>query len=204
MAFPGNGTRYVIGGTLAGGERFSFGFYGAAIDAGTTMQAVADGVVVNSLFTAFIAQAKVALNTASAYTTVTTYRYGSGRAAIDTGSAAIASGTGTGASIHPNQTAMCVTLRTALANRRGRGRVFLPANGASMSVAPLFNSALVTPIINAIGPWMDDLNAEVWSTAGTLKTRVRVADADYVPDTMNSRRDRLTSARSRWVFVTPD
>lgn len=206
MAFPGNGTRYVLGGTLPGGERFSTGVYAPAFDESVSMQTVANNnVQSNSLLMGFLnGAARGIIHTGCAYTTLTVYRYGSGRAAVDVGTAAIPNVAGTGAVVHPNQSALCVTLRTTLANRRGRGRMFFPATSGTIANTGLRSATETKAFLDLLGPWLDEINAEVWSTASTSKHRVNRIDADLVTDTIQQRRDRLVSARQTTTIATPD
>lgn len=200
MAFPGNVNRYVVSGTLPGGEAFAFGFYGEATDPSVTMQSLADTIVGNSLFTAFIAAAKSVLR--GSYTTVRTYRYASGTAAVDSGQANIASGTGSGGADLPNPTSLAITLRTAVASRRGRGRVFIPVNGGGMATGTgLFASGTINPIISTFGAWADNLNARVVSERDSTSRPVVRVDADYRPDHVEGRESRLTSPRFGYTFV---
>lgn len=205
MAFPGNGTRYVITGTLPGGEVWSTGIYAPAFDESVTMQSVADAQVqTGSLFLALVAAIKAQLHSGCATTGITVYRYTAGRAAVDVGTAAVPAGVGTASPVHPNQSALCVTLRTTLANRRGRGRMFFPWTGGIIQSTGLIQSSQVLNLLTPLGAWVDQINGEVWSTAGTLKGRVNAVDADLVIDTQNGRRDRLTSARTRVAIANPN
>lgn len=200
MAFPGNVNRYVVSGSLPGNESFAFGFYGEATDPSVTMQSLADSVVTNSLFTGFVSS--LLSRFVGTVQTVRTYRYGSGSAAVDSGQANVASGAGTGGTTCPNYVALCVTLRTANASRRGRGRVYLPFNGVAVGgTTGTWTSANVAPVVSALGAWMDNLNARVVSEAASTSYPVTSVDADYVPDTQRGREGRLSTPRSRYVFV---
>lgn len=205
MAFPGNGIRYVIGGTLPSGEVWSTGVYGSQIGNPNDLQALADGQVQSgSLFLAVVGALRPMLPAGAAVTSITCYRYESGRQATGTATAAVATGGGTGTVVHPNSMAMCVTLRTALANRRGRGRMFFPASGLGLTASALFATNQVTNLLTPLGAWLDQINAEVWSTVGTTKNRVSRIDADLVPDDISSRRDRLRTPRQTVTIATPD
>lgn len=205
MAFPGNGVRIVLEGTMPGNERFATGFFRENIDSGTSMQSAVDSFVAGSSFADVVTALKPFMNTGTTLTTLRGYRYGAGRAATDVGAAAVAGGVGTGTGPHPNQVAMCLTLRTATAGRRGRGRMYLPANGIPLANPTGFASnAQITPLLTALAVFLDAQNAEVWSDADTAKRRVTRIEMDTRPDVLRRRADAMTGIRYGQNIANPN
>jgi hypothetical protein len=201
MAFPGNVNRYVLSGPMAGGERWSAGFYSAPTP-GTSAQALADAFPGLGFYTAFRNAFAALQSSAVGLDRVTVYTYGAGPQATDVGQAAL---TGANSAVTPStpyQSALVLTLRTAVATRRGRGRMFFPCTRPFISVTDgLAPAAEVGTFVNATGAMLDNLAARVVSEADSTSREVIRVDADRVLDTMRSRRDRLQSSRATYVFV---
>lgn len=199
MAFPGNVVRVVLSGILPGGESWSSAFYRAQIDAGTSMQSYADTLVAAPTFTAFVTALKPCMSPGTNINRVQTYRYTSGRAAVDYGSANVTGGTGTGTNAVPNQVCVVLTLRTAIANRTGRGRMYLPATGLLAGADGGFTTTPVTNLVNAAGPMLDGNQAVVLSETATTTNEVLRVDADRTPDTQRSRVNKVVTSRIVWT-----
>jgi hypothetical protein len=113
------------------------------------------------------------------------------------GSMAIA---GSSALQHPKQSCCVMTLRTALATRSGRGRMYLPATGAPMAGTGLMTSATIDAVVDATGAMFSaitdaTIKVVVLSQKTGITTPVVAVDADYVPDTQRRRRNKLVSSR---------
>jgi hypothetical protein len=116
---------------------------------------------------------------------------------LDTG--ASVAGTGTG-DLLPPQTALCITLRTASAGARFRGRVYLPgytegnntatgtlsAAGSSVSFVTAIQSALIASSLN-LGVIHRPTAAPLPVTSGFITTVTSIVARDLVWDTQRRR-----------------
>lgn len=135
MPRPTSTSRVVIDGLLPGGEAFAWGFWTNAHAASQAdAQAAAVGVAAEFV-THARTQLAFLLAADSSYQTVTFYSYINATGPADfTGQAAIAAGTGTGTGASlPLQLAHVTTLRTGLAGRRYRGRMYIPVNAMALA-----------------------------------------------------------------------
>lgn len=195
MAFPGNVNRYVLSGSLPGGERWSIGYYGEATLPGNA-QAIANAYGSGgSLSYAFLVQLQKLLSTSSSIDRIDVYTYGSGRTIIDQGSKALSGLAGTGSSPHSNRTSLVLTLRTAIYGARGRGRLYLPANGWAIGTDGLFVATGLQALVDAAAGELGYANARVVSEASSTSNEVTRVDCDRVPDSQRGRSARQTSAR---------
>lgn len=108
---------------------------------------------------------------------------------------------GTGATPHPFQTSIVVSLRSDFPGGQGRGRLYFPATGAAMTAATLrFNSgtpasalvgvkALLTAISGAITPTLGSNSLVVWSRVGAISHQITSLRAGDVADVQRRRRD---------------
>lgn len=206
MPIPTGVGKWVISGTLPGGEVWQTAYY----DFGRTIADFSDSNVVSvaatANFTNLHQAAKVLMSTSSLITALDGYFYNGGTSAAAHGHAPLLV-TGTGASPHPAQISLVTTLRSANTTRRGRGRMYWPANGAAFTVATdLFVSTAVDALVDALGIWFQTLAAGgvhagvVSQTAGTFAQLTSV-DADYVPDTQRRRANKLHSTRHSHAAV---
>lgn len=193
MTFPGNVNRYVVSGYLAGGERWSVGFYGEATLAGTA-QTLADGFASSgNLSNSMLLQWLKLLTPQGGIDRVDVYVYGSGRTLIDQGTRALTGLVGTGTDAHGNRTCLVVTLRTATFGARGRGRFYLPAVGYPITAGALFQQTGTQAIVDATAAGLGFLNARVVSEADSASREVTRLTVDLIPDTQRSRSDSMTS-----------
>lgn len=109
-------------------------------------------------------------------------------------------GTGTSTVPLPNEVAIVCSLRTALAGRSFRGRMYLPNPKASIiTTAGRFSTGACTAVVDAIAAYMQPISvssqslevvvASATAAASTLVNEVAVGD---VPDVQRRRRDGLT------------
>ena len=107
-------------------------------------------------------------------------------------------GTGSGAALPP-QTAICVSLRTALPTRAGRGRFFLPAPIVTVSSAGRIGSTARGQVLAAAEGMLNSLQSNLFPAVvyhredftTDIVTGVKVGD---VFDTIRRRRDKLVEA----------
>ena len=111
--------------------------------------------------------------------------------------------TGSGSAVHPYQTSVVASLRTPRAGGSGRGRLYWPATGISLTpstmritnaVITAFRSGMasyLTAIATAIDATSPAPELVVWSrTLGTHSIVNRISAGD-VPDVQRRRRDAL-------------
>lgn len=200
MAFPGNVNRYVISGTLPGGERWATGFYGDPTLPGTAQALADDFDNAGSLGLAFLTALRAQIQPGGSITRIQTYVYGAGRTIIDQGDASLNLAGTSASALLPNQTCLVLTLRTATRSRRGRGRMYLPADGLLITADSTFSAAPVQAMVNAAGAALDFYNARVVSEAATASYPVNRVDADRVPDVQRRRADAQQTARLGYTF----
>lgn len=211
MGIPANVARVSLQGTLPGGEIFSTGFWVRPSDGGSDVpstnadaQTMANNIVGQTAFGTLITGLKSLLSTSSAYATlrVDCYPTGGPRATASA-TAAIASGTGTGANALPDQVCWVATLRTGQIGRSLRGRMYLPANGYTITtttglfiahtptiaalVAAYFTSL---PLSNTIPGSGVGAEAVVVSSRLTVATHISQVTNDHRPDIQRRRADR--------------
>lgn len=206
MGIPAGAGKWVISGTLPGGEVWQTAYW----DTGRTIADFTDAnvatVAATANFTAMLNAAKVLMSTDSQITALDGYFYNGGTNAAAHGHAALAVA-GTSAAPHPNQVAFVVTLRSAVTTRRGRGRMYWPATGMTVvSATGLFSTVSTNALVDAIGVWFQTLAAGsihacvVSQTAGSLQDLTSV-DCDYVPDTQRRRTNKMHSTRHSHAAV---
>lgn len=196
MPNPPNYARVLVGGVMPGGEVFSFSFAAQSLGPGTSAQAQATNLGNSAQFAAFVNACKPFMSVPTVINRVSVYQYGAGGSLTDSGSAGVIDGAGSGAVPHPDQCALAVSLRTASNTRSGRGRFFIPCNGAAMDANTGRTTANTQTLATAAAALMAFAGGRVASEKlGTtaLVTAVRVGN---VVDTMRSRRDALVESYS--------
>lgn len=113
-------------------------------------------------------------------------------------------GTGSGAALPP-QTAICVSLRTDLPTRAGRGRFFLPAPIVTVSSSGRISATPLGQIVAAVQGMMQSLAGDLYPAViyhrNTLTTDlILTIDVGDVFDTIRRRRDKLIEVRSSAVI----
>lgn len=110
-------------------------------------------------------------------------------------------GTAVGSSLPPD-VALVVSLRTALANRRGRGRFYLPAlAAASLATDGKVAAASITTLMAALGtawgPYTTALDTVViYSRVGRFTTPVTSFNIGNIFDTQRRRDNKIAETRT--------
>lgn len=110
----------------------------------------------------------------------------------------------------PNQVALCMTLRTALAGRRHRGRMYLPATGVDIDTQDgQVSQANLNTVLTSWVTAFSDINDSdagrivVVSTQGSAATPVSSLTIDSKLDIQRRRANRETILRRANGNVTP-
>lgn len=108
-------------------------------------------------------------------------------------------GTGSGGAL-PQEVAVCVSLRTALPTRAGRGRFFLPSPILTTCVTSRLASTPQGEILAAAALMLGDMNSATFTVVilhrSTMTTDDVVSvDVGDVFDSMRTRRDKLREVR---------
>jgi len=104
----------------------------------------------------------------------------------------------------PFQCASCVSWRTALATRGGRGRIYLPPLAVSTLDTGRLSSAAVTAIVAAVGELTGSLDGDglaltLFSGTTFAQTPITGGDVGDVIDTQRRRRNKLIEARTSFA-----
>lgn len=205
MAIPSGLTKFVLTWNMPGGEKAQSSWW----EQGHVAADVDDAQLVlmgaSASFTTWIGTIKPLWTPQTLLAGLDGYFYNGGTAAANHGHADI-SFVGTGASVHPNQIALVCTLRTATASRRGRGRMYLPANGTGQGTAGLFTNGAIDTAVTGTAAYFSTRNditggVCVVSQTATSSALVTSVSADYIPDTQRRRNNKLASTR-KTVAVT--
>lgn len=208
MGIPAGVSRWVLRGHLTGGEIFETGYwtqnaFTTPTDANAGCATAAANAVTDLAGPLF---GKITAD--CGYDEVRVYSYPSGGpSATIIGSATITGGTGGGTSpVLPLQTAVCVTLRTALAGRAHRGRMYFPMNVGTLT-AHQMSSADTTAIANGVATFLGRYSAAlgpvVVSQIGAgAKTPITTVTVDSKPDVQRRRAARLVAANTGTKVIT--
>lgn len=209
--------RVSILGTFPGGEEwsinpiFALGYPGGLINVSPTMaQSVATAVAARAVSTGLLQM----INNSSYVTgcrVEARKKTGELEAQAEAYKASPTVGSGTAA--HPFQTSGVFSLRTSTVGARGRGRLYWPATGVSLTGTTLrFSAANVTSWLANFKTYMSGIETDidtvvgggadlaVWSRAGNslaLVNEVRMGD---VADVQRRRRDLLVESYSSTPF----
>jgi len=196
MPIPTGYVKYVITGTLRGGEIFETGFWsdlpaGSQAELQDAVDTEADNVESDFGGTG----PRVLLDPGSAYTSVRAYAYNGGNTAEFVATSAVTGTPGTGNTTGIDKMCCVATLLTGAAGRRARGRMYLPASGASLTNGQ-FTSGPLSDVATALQTHFDrfDGHAVVLSqVAGTARpiTAVRI---DSLVDIQRRRGNALVAA----------
>lgn len=203
--------RLVVSGTLGGGaDIFSVGFnytpdLGAPVITPTDLNLWA-AACATYFAGATLPNLKAGLSTSGTIREFRTYYHASDTGPATTVGTASASIAGTGTANQPLPTSFVLSLRTALAGRRARGRAYWPALSVVVQAAGTFSSGFMsaapTEARNMIVAFGDaasatDLRPVVVSKVGagqvTPVTQVAIGN---VPDTQRRRRNALVETYS--------
>ena len=201
MPIPNGVTRVVFSGTLANGlEKWAFGLWwfrpsGIAFDFST-------GEPTATSYLAFRSAFLNVMRPEDSFTDLDSYLYSGGAATQHTHATVSHPGTSSAATL-PCQCSIAITLRTALATRSGRGRIYVPYDGASVSTTTRTgDSTKIDTLVDALADYYTNVIAVSVGTIPVVVSQtlasynqITSVDADYVIDTQRRRRNKLTSAR---------
>lgn len=212
MSIPVGTVKVVVNGSLPTPEKFAWSFWMGSTP--ITTQAAANTLAAD-LVTMFASTAKPNLlayiANSGSYDSIKVYCYPSGgptATVIGTASISTGAGTGTG-NPHPLQTALCVSLRTAFAGRRNRGRFYLPLTARSLTAHQLI-LADCADVAGAVAAFFNAINANasygdvsIVSQVGSgLVTKVTSVIVDSRPDVQRRRSNRSVAIASNTQPVT--
>lgn len=185
MSIPAQSARVVVHANLASQtEEAEWGWWmnPVAIASDADAQALADSAAaaVQGQMSALAA----VLSADCAYDKVTVYCYPQGGTkSVYIAESPLTSGTGTGVGLNALQIAMVVTLRTGLAGRSRRGRMYLPAQGILPTVNHVWSTTQVSNVVNAVAAVFTQMNVttdapRVCVVSQTLGQAFVVTDVD--------------------------
>lgn len=201
MAIPDGVTRVVYSGHTAGtSESWAFGLWlkdttGIAQDYNPGEPTAATYLNWRNSFLAL-------MRPEDHLTDLDSYLYSGGVATTHTHATVSHAGTASAATLPP-QCAVVLTLRTSLATRSGRGRMYLPYWGEAIDTTTrLGNATAINAAVDALALWINNLTASTPTTTGVVVSQthgttatITSIDADNVIDTQRRRRNKLTSTR---------
>lgn len=160
MAIPTNSARVVYSGHLRNGEQFATGYWLSGEGIPTTgEQANGQAAIIAGVFDGFFGPGSPldCLSTDSGYDRCNVYGYPNGGTVAEAvGEAPMIHAGASTVSILPNQACVTLTLRTGLAGRQNRGRMYVPANAAPMAT----DGQLTATFLNAfVTQWKAHLEA---------------------------------------------
>lgn len=196
MAIPDHATQIVISGTSESPEEWAFGFWCTkaltGIDRDSNLDALSEWVTFRGSLLSCMA-------TDQAITKYTARLYIGG--VLHSQDETAVSHPGTSSGFLPLQCATVLTLRTADLSRSGRGRMYLPTCGASMSRGDshTWQTTKVSDLVDKFAAFCTSQVAlspvSVVSRTHTVANVVNRIDADFVPDTQRRRRNQLATSR---------
>lgn len=201
--------KYVISGTLAGNEVFSFSYYTggevgnqATLDLAATTAAAYINNTGSPGRTSFISL----LTATTAINKVTCYDYAEGSTVADLVSVAPCSMVGSGSTPMPNQVALVATLRTAQAGRRHRGRLYIPFTNRILDS----NSQLPVSTCTGVAQWIAGLlnsggvnsHPSVYSPTAHDLFRITQVSVDTRADTQRGRANKQLALGTGTAVVT--
>lgn len=130
---------------------------------------------------------------------LTAFKYGAGGGTVDTGRVTV-DRTGSSGTYHPKATAAVLTLRTNLASRSGRGRMYTPATGIAIASTGLIGVAALQALVDGLYDLVEDpieqgYKLQVFSPTDGVSRDVVTVDADRIPDRQEHRERGLTAGR---------
>lgn len=207
----------VLRGVMPGNEIWETGFWMS--DTGVASEAAANALAQIIWGTITANDTSGAMRTLSVkawkvtikFTEVRTYVYTGGTTAAYIGSfvgSPALAGSSSGA-ILSNQTAMCLSLRTGLAGRRNRGRMYLPVNGLALNNDAQWDAADLQTIADGWRIFMNDVNASdtgkivVVSRTATQFHPITGLILDSRPDVIRRRANQQLPTSRIVEVVTP-
>jgi len=200
VAIPVNTAKSVITWALPGNEVAQTAFWWQIGAAPAFSDATAASVVAQSSFTSLMNAWKPLGSTSTVAIGFDQYGYTGGGGASSHGHATLLI-TGTGTSTHPDTVACVTTLRTAHPGRSGRGRMYWPANGQTMTTATgIAVNTNIDALVDALALFFTAQNtgtivSSVVSQTLSSSFPITSVDADYVLDTQRRRSNKLKTTR---------
>lgn len=198
MAIPANVARVVIGGSVAGGEEWSTGFWlSSGADAQTILNAI-DNEAIEPFWNTI--KSFVWDSFHLDYIKVYAYKAGGNVASSMAMKAETLTGTLTGTG-SPFSTALVATLLSAVPGRSGRGRMYLPYHlafgdtGHSDGTAPNTLGGAVNTMLSTIRGNADGLTPVIVSRTHSTATPITAVRMDDLPDSQRRRDESLTATR---------
>jgi hypothetical protein len=199
MPIPAGYSRLTLHGT-AGGDIFETGLYVHSAPATQADAQTLANDAWNSWLTSGLTGFAALLASDGFYTGLRAYCYPGGGPKAQFIAEAVATPTaGTGTHFLPLQVACVVTLQTGAAGRSSRGRMYLPADGATMGADHQFASVDVNQACVAVAGWCDALNTAghqpvVLSTLNGTSRPITACRADTKADIQRRRANRQVAA----------
>jgi hypothetical protein len=202
VGIPDGVTRTVYSGTLCtGAERWAFSLWWfrtgpiIAFDYSAGEPSDAAYLAWRAAFLAF-------MRPEDAFTQLDSYLYAGGAAIQHTQTTFSHVGTSSAETLPP-QCSLVLTLRTALQNRSGRGRIYVPFRGAALSTTlGTATSTIPNLASDKLAAYMDSMHAItpalhsiVVSPTTSSFQPITAVDNDLVVDTQRRRRNKMVSAR---------
>lgn len=203
MGVPNSLTKLVISGSIAGGlERFAFSLWFSGYTAGGTAGGLDPTTLDGSTgFGAFRAAVLGLMRPEDSLDSYDAYFYTGGVAVTHEQASVAHAGTSSG-STHPPQIAVVMTLRTAVATRSGRGRIYLLASGVTIDpTTRRVSLSQVGAAVDGLAQFLRGVDASGGGTAVVVSqthtsfSPIVSVDADQIADTQRRRRNALTSPR---------
>lgn len=206
MPIPSGLVRATLSGTLGSSEVWATSFWLDGYEEAEIDAAAAATVIAGGGGPAWTTAVSAAMSSGDAITAFDMYYYAGGTSATRHSHAAVTGRVGTGASPHPKQIALAVSLRSANSSRSGRGRMFFPATGIPMATTGLVSGTAHTGIASTLRDFFNTLRAGtvtpvVVSQTQSIARPVVSVDVDTVPDTIRARRARIVGTRTSYAVT---
>lgn len=212
MGLPADVTRVALQGVIGTSEIFETGFWMRGL-------IVPDNAAANTfceaLSTALLAQTsamtkvKSIMNNVTRFTKIRSYTYASGFPATAIGEADFAA-SGTGSTPSPWQMSIVATLRTGLAGRQNRGRMYFPATGIGVGTNGYLSGGIDVDLAPAVAQLLDAANdvetlasVVVVSQTATAAHPVTAVSVDNKPDIQRRRANKLIATSTTSADLSP-
>lgn len=200
MAIPANSLRIVATGSLPSGEVWNTGFWLVPATPITSIDdLLLDMAVPQTAWNTFWAATASLRSAGTPASQLLGYYYAGGESggkATYSGAVPLTANDGTGLPRMPDQVAIVASLRTGLAGRSFRGRMYLPINNMTLGADGQMGSATGTLICNAVGAMLDacassSLVPNVVSATQSTQQPITLISMDTVLDTQRRRRNKI-------------
>lgn len=209
MAIPAGTIKVVLSGTLNGGEIWETGFWlsgpanATAAELNALAKLVADEMTIASPAGGIAALMGHFADGKCAFTEVRTYLYQGGTTASVIGTYTVpqtATTVGVGSPKQPDQCCIVLTLRSDLAGRRHRGRMYLPVQGATLGTDGEVAKSETDTVTAAFARSFDAIGKP--GSALAIVSQVGVGDVTLVSSvTMDTRLDIQRRRANRQVIT---